>query len=321
MKILVTGGAGFIGSNLCEALIEDNQVFCLDNFCDYYSPDIKRDNISEVSLSSRFTLLEGDIRDSSYLEQIFSDYQFDVVIHLAGMAGVRPSIENPEYYANVNINGTIRILEAMKKHNVKNLVFASTSSIYGNNRKIPFSESDNVDFPISPYASTKKACELIIHNYYHLFGISSTILRFFTVYGPRQRPDLAIHKFTDLISSGKAISVFGDGSTSRDYTFIDDIVSGIISAVAYNRSECTYEVVNLGNNSPVKLTDMIEIIENNLGIRAEKKFIEMQPGDVDITYADISKAENLLSYRPTTSFEEGIRRFTLWYKEKRNLEE
>ncbi len=321
MKILVTGGAGFIGSNLCESLIKENQIFCLDNFCNYYNPEIKRNNIKNILNDGNFTLCEGDIRDSDFLNRIFSDNRIDIVIHLAGMAGVRPSIENPEYYADVNINGTIKILEVMKKYDVKNLIFASTSSIYGNNKKIPFSESDNVDFPISPYASTKKACELIIHNYYHLYGVSSTILRFFTVYGPRQRPDLAIHKFTDLISSGKEITVFGDGSTSRDYTFIEDIVSGITSAVEYNRSKCSYDVINLGNNSPVKLTEMIQTIEDSLGIKAKKKYMEMQPGDVDITYADITKAENKLNYKPTTSFEEGIRRFTLWYKQKSNLEE
>ena len=321
MKILVTGGAGFIGSNLCESLVDDNEIFCLDNFCNYYNPDIKRDNISSMIGNNHFTLCEGDIRDGDFLNTIFSEYKFDIVVHLAGMAGVRPSIENPEYYADVNINGTIKILEAMRKHGIKNIVFASTSSIYGNNKKIPFSESDIVDFPISPYASTKKACELMIHNYYHLYDISSTILRFFTVYGPRQRPDLAIHKFTDLISSGKEITVFGDGSTSRDYTYVDDTVSGIKKAIKYNMKQCAYDVINLGNNNPVKLSDMIHTLEKYIGLTAKKKYDEMQPGDVNVTYADISRAEHLLKYKPETSFDDGIRKFTNWYKQKRNPEE
>jgi len=316
LKILITGAAGFIGSHLCEALIGKHKIFGLDNFCDFYDPQIKWNNISSLQQNSNFTLLETDIRNENALKDIFSENEFDLVIHLAAMAGVRPSIENPQLYTEVNINGTVNLLEECKEHNIKKFIFSSSSSVYGNNRKIPFFENDPVDHPISPYAFTKKAGELICHTYHHLENFSMVCLRFFTVYGPRQRPDLAIHKFARLILDGKPIPVYGDGSTQRDYTYIDDIIEGVLKTIEFVQERNKYEIFNLGESRTIMLSKMIETLENALGIKAKKEFLPIQPGDVERTYADISKSRKMLDYDPQTDFEEGIIRFVNWIKKQ-----
>jgi UDP-glucuronate 4-epimerase len=316
MNILITGAAGFIGSHLCEVLIGKHKIFGLDNFCDFYDPQIKRNNIKSLQQNSNFKLLETDIRDENVLKEIFSKNEFDLVIHLAAMAGVRPSIADPQLYTEVNINGTVNLLEVCKKHKIKKLNFSSSYSVYGNNRKVPFYENDPVDHPISPYASTKKAGELICHTYHHLHKISVICLRFFTVYGPRQRPDLAIHKFTRLILNGKPIPVYGDGSTQRDYTYIDDIIDGLLKAIEFIQEGNKYEIFNLGESRTITLSKMISTIENALEIKAEKEILPIQPGDVEKTYADISKSRKMLGYDPQTDFEEGVSKFVDWLKKQ-----
>ncbi len=313
---LITGGAGFIGSSLADNLLkENNKVVVIDNFCDFYDPTIKESNIKAALLNPNYTLYRGDIRDKDLLEKIFSENKIDVVVHLAAMAGVRPSIENPMLYQDVNCMGTQNILEAMNKNNVKKLVMASSSSVYGNNKTVPFKETDIVDFAISPYAATKKANEVMTHVYHQLFDINVIMLRFFTVFGPRQRPDLAINKFTGLMLNGEEIPMFGDGSTSRDYTYIDDIVFGIKQSINYvSKKENVYEIINLGNSSPITLKEMINIIGEVLNITPNIKELPMQPGDVERTYADIKKAKELLGYEPKTTFKEGIKKFVDWYK-------
>ena len=318
MKILVTGAAGFIGSHLCERLVNDHQVVGLDNFCDFYDIKIKRKNVAKLSKNENFQLIKADIRKLDELEDIFALHDFDLVIHLAAMAGVRPSIENPVLYTEVNINGTVNLLEECRKHNVKKFIFASSSSVYGNNKKVPFSEKDSVDHPISPYASTKKAGELICHSYHHLHQISLVCLRFFTVYGPRQRPDLAIHKFSRMMLSGDEIPVFGDGSTRRDYTYIEDILDGILKTINYVMSSTVFDVFNLGESQTISLSEMIKTIENELQIKAEKKILPLQPGDVDQTFADISKSRKILGYDPKTNFRTGIAKFIDWLKENQD---
>ena len=318
MKILVTGAAGFIGSHLCERLVNDHQVVGLDNFCDFYDIKIKRKNVAKLSKNENFQLIKADIRKLDELEDIFALHDFDLVIHLAAMAGVRPSIENPVLYTEVNINGTVNLLEECRKHNVKKFIFASSSSVYGNNKKVPFSEKDSVDHPISPYASTKKAGELICHSYHHLHQISLACLRFFTVYGPRQRPDLAIHKFSRMMLSGDEIPVFGDGSTRRDYTYIEDILDGILKTINYVMSSTVFDVFNLGESQTISLSEMIKTIENELQIKAEKKILPLQPGDVDQTFADISKSRKILGYDPKTNFRDGIAKFIDWLKENQD---
>ncbi|MDH4127779.1 MAG: GDP-mannose 4,6-dehydratase [Spirochaetota bacterium] len=323
MNILVTGGAGFIGSHLCEKLSEKgiHQIFCLDNFNDFYDPNIKRQNIDNLLNKNHFTLFESDITDYDKLEMIFSKYSFDVIIHLAAMAGVRPSIENPLLYTNVNINGTNHLLELAKEFKISNFIFGSSSSVYGENEKIPFSEDDNVDYPISPYAATKKTGELLCHTYYHLHKINITCLRFFTVYGPRQRPDLAIHKFTRLISEGVAIPFFGDGSTKRDYTYVDDIIDGVIKSIDWLtvKTEPVYSIFNLGESQTVTLNQLVALIEKALDQKAIIKQLPNQPGDVPITYANIDKAVKYLGYNPKTKIEEGIPKFVKWFKELNSL--
>ena len=310
MKTLITGAAGFIGSHLCEKLLSDNRmVVGLDNFDAFYDPDVKRANIAQCLESDNFQLIEGDIRCAKTLESILSNGDVDIIVHLAAKAGVRPSIADPVAYQDVNINGTTVVLEAARKFCVKKFVFASSSSVYGNNKKVPFSETDNVDFPISPYAATKKACELICHTYSHLFDIDMTCLRFFTVYGPRQRPDLAIHKFCRLIEAGKPIPVFGDGSMMRDFTYIDDIIQGVVAAMA----KCNgYEIYNLGESRPVRLDKLITEIENALGKKAVIERLGEQPGDVRQTYADVSKAKKELAYNPKTEIKDGLGKFVEW---------
>lgn len=317
MKILITGAAGFIGSSLTDRLLaRGDEVLGFDNFDPFYDRKLKEKNISDALLNKKFKLIEADIRDSEAVNKAF-DFEPDVVVHLAAKAGVRPSIEDPVSYQEVNINGTVNILEAVRNSSCSNVVFASSSSVYGNNKKVPFSEADPVDHPISPYAATKKAGELICHTYHHLFDLNIFCLRFFTVYGPRQRPDLAIRKFTNLISSGKTIKMFGDGSTSRDYTYIDDILQGVVNSI----DRCNgFEIFNLGESSPVLLKDLIYCIADKLDLKPDIKVEAMQPGDVDQTYADISKAEKLLDYHPVTDIESGMKSFIKWFRSN-NIDE
>jgi UDP-glucuronate 4-epimerase len=311
MNILVTGAAGFIGSHVCEYYLGlGNSVVGIDNLDDFYPERIKLSNISGLKKNSRFQFHKTDIRDRISLGPVFSSNEIDVVIHLAAKAGVRPSIDNITEYYDVNVNGTVSLLEEMKHNNVKKMIFASSSSVYGNNQKVPFSESDSVDSPISPYASTKKSGELLCHVYCHLYGFDITCLRFFTVYGPRQRPDLAIHKFSKLIDEGKPIQFFGDGTTARDYTFIADIVNGI--SCAFNNLK-GYNIYNLGESRVINLDKLVKTIENFIGKKAILNHLPLQPGDVKITYADISKARTEIGYSPKYTFEAGVNEFVQWY--------
>ena len=312
----ITGGAGFIGSTLSERLLkEGNRIITIDNFCDFYDPKLKENNINNMLENTNYKMYRGDIRDRKILETIFNENKIDCVIHLAAMAGVRPSIEDPCLYQEVNCLGTQNILEEMKKHNIKNLVMASSSSVYGNCKEVPFREDMIVDYAISPYAATKKANEVMTHVYHKLNNMNVIMLRFFTVYGPKQRPDLAINKFTRLMLNNEEIPMFGDGTTSRDYTYIDDIVDGITKSINYvENNNNVYEILNLGNSSPVSLKEMINTIGQALNIQPKIKQLPMQPGDVDRTYADIKKAKELIGYEPKTTFEEGIKKFVEWYK-------
>ena len=314
---LVTGTAGFIGSSLTYELLKyGNRVIGVDNFCDFYNPSLKENNIKEFIDNDLYKLERVDIRSKDDIFRIFKENNIDTVVHLAAMAGVRPSIENPFLYQEVNCMGTQNILEAMKENGVKNLVMASSSSVYGNCKEVPFREDMIVDFAISPYAATKKANEVMTHVYHKLYDMNVIMLRFFTVYGPKQRPDLAINKFTRLMLEGKSIPMFGDGSTSRDYTYITDIVDGIISSCKYvEEKDNVYEILNLGNSSPVSLIEMIKTIGKAVGVKEVIEVLPMQPGDVERTYADISKAKALIGYEPKVSFEQGIKNFVEWYKE------
>ena len=324
MRVLVTGGAGFIGSHVCEALLQQGHDICLlDNFCDYYSPMFKRENIHHVKLVAKMCkkdvqVIEADVRDKSALDKHFSTQSYDAVIHLAACTGVRPSIENAFFYSDVNINGTITILECMRRHQVKNLVFASSSSIYGNSDKVPYSESDAALCPISPYAASKKAGELMCHAYHHLYSMNIACLRLFSVYGPRQRPDLAIYKFTDKIYANSPLPFFGDGKMSRDYTYVDDTVSGILLALDWVcKGEKKYEIFNIGESYAVSLDEVVSALENTIGKSATINRLPAPPGDVQLTWADISKAERVLGYKPKTSFEAGIEKFVAWFSAKR----
>ncbi|MBN1818381.1 MAG: GDP-mannose 4,6-dehydratase [Sedimentisphaerales bacterium] len=312
MKALVTGAAGFIGSHLCERLVRNGwKVIGLDNFDSFYSPDVKWNNIAGLRKNDMFELMQGDIRDEHAVASILADGGFNCIVHLAAKAGVRPSIEDPVGYQDVNINGTVVLLEAARKHNIPGFIFASSSSVYGNNKKVPFCETDNVDFPISPYAATKKAGELLCYTYSHLYKIDMTCLRFFTVYGPRQRPDLAIHKFARLIEQGRPIPVFGDGSMRRDFTYIDDIIDGVVAAIEKCKG---YNIYNLGESRPVRLDELIGRIETALGKKAILDRHPMQPGDVDQTYADVNKAVQELGYNPRTEIAQGLKRFVDWLR-------
>lgn len=316
MTILVTGGAGFIGSHLVERLLsEDEEVVVVDNFNDFYSPDYKRENISVSLRNPRLTVYETDICDPVSCKEIFEKHPIDKIVHLAAYAGVRPSIERPLLYEEVNCKGTLHLLELSRVYKVRQFIFGSSSSVYGNNKKIPFSEDDPVNEPISPYAATKRAGELYCYNYHHLYRIPVACLRFFTVYGPRQRPDLAIRKFTELIDRDQPIPLYGDGTTQRDYTFYADIVDGVVSAL---HKKVDFEIINLGNSTPIQLIRLIELIERELGKKASMKRLPEQPGDVHRTYADIGKAERFLQYRPKVSIEHGIRLFVDWYKERKS---
>ncbi len=362
-RIVVTGGAGFIGSHLCEALLRDgHEVVAFDNFDDFYNPATKRRNLAQALTSRRFKLIEGDLRDPAKVSQLF-DRPLDAVVHLAARAGVRPSIEQPLLYQDVNIRGTMVLLEACRKQGcmtvladgekqgvsvsrnrpvpetdsvfaAKNAVFArndghaprkqprcklifgSSSSVYGNNRKVPFAETDPVDDPISPYAATKKAGELLCYTYHHLYGLPVTCLRFFTVYGPRQRPDLAIHKFARLIQAGRAIPVYGDGSMMRDFTYIDDILDGIQRAI----DRCAgYRIYNLGESQPVSLSDLIALLEQALGKKAIIERLPPQPGDVDRTFADLTLSRKELGYNPSTDLCAGLGKFVSWLQSEASL--
>jgi UDP-glucuronate 4-epimerase len=314
-SILITGGAGFIGSNLVDHLLATNdwQVTVVDDFNDFYEPRIKRQNIRAHLANPRYRLAEADIRDRPALESAFAEQDFDCIVHLAARAGVRPSLSQPGLYAETNINGTLNLLELARLRSIKQFVFGSSSSVYGINAKLPFSEDDPVRHPISPYAATKAAGELLCHTYSHLYGLRCVCLRFFTVYGPRQRPDLAIHKFASLISRGQPIPVFGDGTTRRDYTYIDDIIAGVLAAVDFKASD--YEVINLGESRTVELRELISLLERELDTKAVIERLPTQPGDVPQTYADITKARRILGYDPQTQIEEGIHRFIEWFRE------
>ncbi|HUU85641.1 MAG TPA: NAD-dependent epimerase/dehydratase family protein [Phycisphaerae bacterium] len=307
---LVTGAAGFIGSHVSEALLGAGwRVTGLDSFDEYYDPQVKRRNLAACLESDRFRLVEGDIRDAECVAAASDGV--DAIVHLAARAGVRPSIEQPLVYADVNFNGTGVLLEAAAKGGIGRFVFASSSSVYGNNKKVPFSESDRVDHPISPYAATKKAGELLCHTYHHLFGMDVTCLRFFTAYGARQRPDLAIHKFTRLIEAGEPIPVYGDGSMMRDHTYIDDIVDGVMAAIERCKG---YEIYNLGGSRPIALSDLIAAIEEALGKKAVIDRLPLQPGDVERTFADLTRAQRDLGYQPRTDLATGLKVFVEWFR-------
>ncbi|HRZ95672.1 MAG TPA: SDR family NAD(P)-dependent oxidoreductase [Candidatus Moranbacteria bacterium] len=312
MKILITGGAGFIGSATAKKLMDrGDKVILVDNFNDYYDPKLKYDRIKKFLKGYKFTLYKVDIRDEKKMEAIFKRERPDKVIHLAAMAGVRYSLENPKLYADVNIMGSLNLLELARKYKIKNFVFASSSSVYGNNKKTPFSESDSVDTPISPYAASKKADELLAHVWSHIYGLKITALRFFTVYGPWGRPDMALFLFTDAITKGKPINVFNRGKMSRNFTYIDDIVSGIITVLDAN---LPYGIMNIGGDREETLMRYIEVLEKNLGKIAKKNLLPMQLGDVPTTVADIRKLKKL-GWKPTTRIDEGIGKFVEWYKE------
>lgn len=317
-NILVTGGAGFIGSHLVDRLLNEGgwHITVVDDFNDFYSPEIKRSNIATHLTSPNYRLVEADIRDYDALERIFAANEFGCIVHLAARAGVRPSLAEPRLYTETNINGTVNLLELAKQHGVKQFVFGSSSSVYGINTKVPFAEDDPISKPISPYAATKAAGELICHTYAHLYDIRVVCLRFFTVYGARQRPDLAIHKFSRLITSGKPIQLFGDGTTRRDYTYIDDIIQGVRSAIDYDRS--MYEIFNLGESQTTELSELIILLEKHLGMSASLDRQPPQPGDVPVTFADISKSRELLGYDPTTKISDGIPKFVDWFRAQMN---
>ncbi|AZA52611.1 GDP-mannose 4,6-dehydratase [Chryseobacterium sp. G0201] len=340
MIYLVTGGSGFIGSHLVEKLLkEGHSVINIDNFDNFYDYQIKIkntlesianfsdftftdketdiENLISLSKSNNYTLYYQDIRDKNGLEEIFKNHKIDLIIHLAALAGVRPSIERPLEYEEVNVRGTMNLWELCKEFNLKKFVCASSSSVYGNNEKIPFAETDNVDNPISPYAATKKCGEILGHVYHQLHNIDMIQLRFFTVYGPRQRPDLAIHKFTKLISEDQEIPFYGDGNTARDYTYVDDIIDGITKSINYLETHSKiYEIINLGESQVINLNEMLSTIEQALGKTANKKILPMQPGDVQKTNADIGKAKTLIDYKPTTDFQNGIKKFVEWFLRK-----
>ena len=316
-KILITGGAGFIGSHLSERLISLGMEVCaIDNFDDFYPEAIKRSNIKNLLGRDEFKFLEGDIRDRDLLKDVIRKSSPDIIVHLAAKAGVRPSILDPILYQDVNILGTNILLEVMREEGLKKFVFASSSSVYGNCPNFPFSEDDPMANPISPYGMTKKAGEVLCYTYHHLYGIDTVCLRFFTVYGPRQRPDMAIHKFTKKIVSGEKIEVFAEGKSGRDYTYIDDIVSGIHGSMDYvsRLKKPVFEIVNLGGSKIVRLNELVRIVEKGLDKKADLKLMPSQPGDVELTSAEISKAEKLFGYKPETSIEEGIDNFIKWYR-------
>ncbi|ARK10659.1 GDP-mannose 4,6-dehydratase [Fibrella sp. ES10-3-2-2] len=313
-QLVVTGCAGFIGSHLTDRLLASGyRVIGIDNFDSFYDRSVKERNVAGALSHPNFTFIEADIRNSEWLNKLDADVE--AVIHIAAKAGVRPSIEQPHEYISTNIAGTNNLLAWMQQRGIKKMVFASSSSVYGNNEKIPFSETDSVEQPISPYAFTKRSCELLTHNYHHLYGMGIINLRFFTVYGERQRPDLAIHKFVRMMAADEAIPMFGNGDTSRDYTYVSDTVDGIVAALTYlDEHPSTYEIINLGNHSPVTLQTLVTTLYRLMDKSPNIQRLPMQPGDVDRTYADVSRAAALLGYKPKVSLEEGLSRFVDWYK-------
>lgn len=316
-KYLITGGAGFIGSNLADKLLsENNSVIVLDNMTENYSLKMKEKNINRNINNKNYKFYKADIKNKTEIEEIFKENKIDTVIHLAGLAGVRNSIDTPLMYEEVNCMGTQNILDCMKNNNVKNIVLASSSSVYGNREKGPFKETDDTDHPISPYAATKKADELFLYVYHNLYKFNTMVLRFFTVYGPRQREDLAISKFVKAILEDDTIQMYGDGTTFRDYTYVDDIVDGIQKSINYLQDKNdVYEILNIGESTPIMLKDMIKTIENKIGKKAKIEQLPMQAGDVNITYANIEKAKKLIGYQPKVSFEDGIEKFVKWFKD------
>ncbi len=314
MRVLLTGAAGFIGSHLADRLLaEGHDVVGLDNFNDFYAPAIKERNILAASEHPRFELIRGDILDGALLEQVFSRFSPDRVIHLAAWAGVRPSIERPALYQKVNLEGTVNLLEACRAHKVNRFVFASSSSVYGNRDEVPFRESDDVGQPISPYAATKRAGELLCYTFHHLFGLHVHCLRFFTVYGPRQRPEMAIHKFARAISHGQVVTLYGDGRSSRDYTYVDDIIDGVMAS--FHRVE-GYRIINLGESETTPLIELVDMIGDALGQTPRLEFAPMQPGDVMRTFADIAVARNRLAYNPKVNMRVGIEHFVRWFRQQ-----
>ncbi len=313
--ILVTGGAGFIGSHLARRLLErGDRVTILDDFNDFYDPRCKRENLRRLGATSDLAVVEGDIRDRPLVDGLFAKSRFDGVVHLAARAGVRPSLAEPILYEEVNCIGTLHLLEAAREHGPRVFTFGSSSSVYGINEKVPFAEEDDIVAPISPYATTKRAGELLCFNYHHLYGLRISCLRFFTVYGPAQRPEMAIHKFTDLIARGEKVPLYGAGDSQRDYTYVDDIVDGIVAA---HDLALGFEILNLGGSKTTTLSDLIGKISRELGREPRIDYLPEQPGDVPITYADLTKAERVLGYSPKVSIDEGIRRFVEWYRDNR----
>ncbi len=340
--ILVTGGAGFIGSHLARRLLgRGDRVTVLDDFNDFYDPARKRRNLAwllaplapaeatpptgpvaqatpalpEIDLRNRFRLVEGDIRDAALVERLFADGAFDAVVHLAARAGVRPSLREPVLYEDVNCIGTLRLLEAARRHGPRLFLFGSSSSVYGINTKVPFAEDDPVNQPISPYATTKRSGELLCYNYHHLYGLRTACLRFFTVYGPAQRPEMAIAKFTDLLARGEPVPLYGDGGSRRDYTYVDDIVDGLEATLDLAPG---FEILNLGGADTTALADLVRWLAEELAVEPRIEYLPAQPGDVPITYADVSKAARLLGYSPKVPIREGLRRFVRWYREQQH---
>ena len=315
MNILVTGSAGFIGSHCCEKLLKSSHnVIGIDSLNNFYNPALKKQNIHDLKIYPNFQFYEANILEEEKLKRCFEENSIDAVIHLAAYAGVRPSIQNPTLYYQENIMATLSLIEQCKKHHIKRFLFASSSSVYGNNEKVPFSEKDPVDHPISPYAATKKAGELMCYNAHHLYGIEMACIRFFTVYGPRQRPEMAIHKFTDMITKNEEIPVFNHGNCLRDYTYIDDIIQGI-EKILYSE-KLTFDIVNLGESKTISTLNLIKCIEQNLAQKAKLNLLPAQPGDVEKTFADISHAKDNYDYNPQFNIENGIKQFIAWYKNK-----
>src|SRR4051794_31168954 len=315
--VLVTGGAGFIGSHLTQRLLaRGDRVTGFDDFNDYYDPKRKWENVNlivEGPHADRYCVVEGDIRDAPLVDGLFAEGGFDAVVHLAARAGVRPSLAEPILYEDVNCIGTLRLLEAARRHGPQTFLFGSSSSVYGINEKVPFSEADEVNQPISPYATTKRAGELLCYNYHHLYGFRTACLRFFTVYGPGQRPEMAIHKFTDLLWRGRPVTMYGDGGSRRDYTFVDDIVDGLVAALDLAPG---FEILNLGGADTTSLRDLVHWIAEELAVQPRIEYLPSQPGDVPITYADVSKAARILGYSPKVPIREGLRRFVSWYRDR-----
>jgi UDP-glucuronate 4-epimerase len=315
MRILITGGAGFIAYHLAAALLKKGEaITLLDNFNSFYDPAIKRRNVRDLQRLGPAPIYEVDILDRENLGRVFSETRPEAVVHLAAWAGVRPSLEKPELYSSVNVTGTVHLLEMAREFAVQCFVFGSSSSVYGGSTQVPFAEDNPVDRPVSPYAATKRAGELLCHTYSHNFGMNITCLRFFTVYGPRQRPEMAIHKFARLMSDQKEIPIFGSGNSRRDYTSVEDIVAGILAAIEVNPR---FEILNLGESQTISLIDMVRQLEEALGEKALLRFMPDQPGDMEITYANIDRARRILGYNPQRPFKEGIRLFADWFKGSR----